>query len=45
MIQKVPKQVVQKGWCKKPTKLQFQSIFNTEKFDVLKTLRMNRSRP
>ena len=26
----------QKGWCNQPTKLQFQSIFNTENFDALK---------
>ena len=32
----------QKGWCNKPTKLQFQSIFNTENCDALQTLRINR---
>ena len=32
-------------WCNKPTKSQFQSRFNTENFDVLKTLQINRSRP
>ena len=26
----------QKGWCNKPTKLQLQSILNTENFDALK---------
>ena len=30
----------QKEWCNKPTKLQFQSIFNKDKFDALKTLRI-----
>ena len=34
---------LQKGWCNKPTKLQFQSIFNTEKFDVLKTTNQPKS--
>ena len=29
----------------KPTKLQFQSFFNTENSDALKTLRINRNRP
>ena len=33
----------QKG--NKPRKLQIQSVFNTEIFDVLKTLRINKSRP
>ena len=34
----------QKGWCNKPTKLQFQSLLNTENFDALQTLQINRSR-
>ena len=34
----------QKGWCNKPTELQFQSILNTENFDALQTLQINRSR-
>ena len=34
-----------KGWCNEPTKLQFQSILNTENFDALQTLRINRNRP
>ena len=25
----------QKGWCNKPTKLQFQTIFNSDNFDAL----------
>ena len=33
----------QKGWCNKPTKLQFQSILNTENVGALQTLRINRS--
>ena len=44
--QKVPKQAgTKKGWCNKPTKFQFQSILNTENFDALQMLRINRSRP
>ena len=35
----------QKGWCNEPIKLQFQSILNTDNFDTLQTLRINRSRP
>ena len=30
----------QKGWCNKPTKLQFQSILNTGNFDALQTLEL-----
>ena len=30
----------QKEWYGKPTKLQFQLMFETEKFDALKTLRL-----
>ena len=41
MSQKVPKQTeAKKGWCDKPIKLQFQSIFSTENFDALKTIRI-----
>ena len=45
--QKVAKQAEAKwdGVQQKPTKLQFQSILNTENFDALQTLRINRSRP
>ena len=35
----------QKGWCNKPTKLQFQWILKHGKFDALQTLRINPSRP
>ena len=34
----------QKGWCNKPTELQFQSILKTENLDALQTLQINRSR-
>ena len=35
----------QKGWCKKKThKIAISGNFNTENFDALKTLRINRSR-
>ena len=33
------------GFLKIPTKLQLQSILNTENVDALKTLRISRSRP
>ena len=39
VMPKMPKQAEAK------TKLQFQSIFNTENFYALKTLRINGSRP
>ena len=32
-------------FCNKPTKLQFLSILNTDNFDALQTLRINRSGP
>ena len=33
----------QKGWCNKPTKLQFQSIFNMEYVDALKNISSTQS--
>ena len=39
--QKGPKQAE----AKRDDELQFQSILNTENFDALQTLRINRSRP
>ena len=35
----------QKGWCNKPTELQFQAILNTENVDALQTLQINMSIP
>ena len=41
MTPKCQKQSEPKGGDIKPTILQFQSILNKEKFDALKTLRIN----
>ena len=43
MTKKCQNKLKPKGWCNKPTKLQFQSILNTENFDALQTLRINRN--
>ena len=45
MTKKCQKQAEAKRIFNKPTKLQFQSILNTENFYALQTLRINRSRP
>ena len=45
MTKKCQNKLKPKGMVYKPTKLLFQSILNTEKFDALQTLRINQSRP